>query len=87
MEIRLENLSWPEVKEVLKKPHAVILPTGSVEQHGLHLPLNVDYRCPTYVAELAAGKVAKEHDIRVLVAPAVHYGETSSTFADFPGVI
>jgi len=87
MEIRLENLSWPEVEEVLKIPNAVILPTGSLEQHGLHLPLNVDYRCPTYVAELAARKVQNEHNIRVLVAPAVQYGETSSTFGDFPGVI
>jgi creatinine amidohydrolase len=87
MEIRLENMSWPEVEELLKKPHVVILPTGSVEQHGMHLPLSVDYRCPTYVAELAARKVVAERDIRVVVAPAVHYGETSSTFGDFPGVI
>ena len=86
MEIQLANLTWPEVEEILKKPNAVILPTGSVEQHGRHLPLNIDYRCPQYIAELAASKVVQEHGIRILVAPAVHYGETKG-FADFPGTI
>lgn len=84
MEIRLENLTWPEVAEIVSQPHAVIVPTGSVEQHGRHLPLSVDYRCPEYVAELAAQKVASA---RVLVAPPIHYGEVSTTIKGFPGCI
>jgi len=87
MQIRLENLTWPEVEDILKGPNAIILPTGSVEQHGRHLPLSIDYRCPEYVAEQAAKKVSEEHGIRVLVAPSVQYGETSSGFTDYPGTI
>jgi len=87
METRLVNFTWPEIEEIVKKPHVVIVPTGSIEQHGPHLPLSVDYRCPEYVAELAAKKVMKDHDIHVLVAPPVQYGEVSLTIKGFPGCI
>jgi creatinine amidohydrolase len=87
VKVLLETLTWPEIEESLKKPHAVIVPTGSVEQHGPHLPLNVDFRCPSFIAETAATKVMETQDTQVFVAPAVNYGETSSSFSDFPGVI
>ena len=89
MKIKLEDMTWPEVEEVQKSPHVLLLPAGSVEQHGRHLPLSVDSRCPTHVAEQAALKVSSEHNIRAVVAPAMHYTETgtTSTFAEFPGTI
>jgi creatinine amidohydrolase len=87
METKLANLKWPDVEKLLEAPHAVIVPVGSVEQHGRHLPLDVDYICPKYIAEKAAEQVVENHDIRALVAPAIHYGETSTGFQDFPGVI
>ncbi len=86
MKIRLEDMTWPEVEEVLREPNVVILPTGCLEQHGRHLPLSVDSRCATYVSEQAASKVTDEHNIRILVAPVVSYGETL-TFRNFPGTI
>ena len=86
MKIRLEDMTWPEVEGVLKEPNVVILPTGCLEQHGRHLPLSVDTRCAAYVAELAARKVTDEHNIRVVVAPPVIYGETL-TFRNFPGTV
>jgi len=86
MKIKLEDMTWPEVEEVLKEPNAVVLPTGCLEQHGRHLPLSVDTRCATHVSELAARKVLDEHNIRILVAPAVYYGETL-TFKAFPGTV
>jgi creatinine amidohydrolase len=86
MKIKLEEMSWPEVDEVLKQPNVVILPVGAIEQHGLHLPLDVDARCSAHIAEQVARKVIEEHKIGVLVAPTVYYGETS-TFRGFPGTI
>ncbi len=38
----LSELSWPEVKEYLKRRKDVIVPLGSVEEHGYHLPLSTD---------------------------------------------
>lgn len=79
MKIRLGDMRWPEVEEVLKKPNVVILPTGSTEQHGRHLPINFDALAPTHIAEEVARKVSNETKIQVLVAPTIPYGEVLGT--------
>ncbi len=38
----LENLTWPEVKKLKLANKVVVLPLGSFEQHGSHLPLTTD---------------------------------------------
>src|SRR6266568_2403630 len=38
----LANLSWPEVKKLKLANRIVVLPLGSFEQHGPHLPLTTD---------------------------------------------
>ncbi len=86
MIVRLDEMSWPEVKGVLSKPNAVILPLGSTEEHGAHLPVNFDSSCTTYIAEHAARKVMNENKICVLVAPTIDYTEVS-LHKMFPGTI
>jgi creatinine amidohydrolase len=75
MKIRFGDMRWPEIEEVLKKPNVVLLPVGSTEQHGRHLPVNFDTCCVEVYAEQVAEKMVDEHDIHVLVAPAISYGE------------
>ena len=41
-EFRYLRLTWEEMNEAIAAQKVVILPTGSVEQHGPHLPLDVD---------------------------------------------
>ena len=36
---RYELLTWPEINEAVAQAKVVVLPIGSVEQHGHHLPL------------------------------------------------
>ena len=36
------EMTWEEVQEALEKTDIVLLPIGSVEQHGPHLPLGSD---------------------------------------------
>ena len=86
MTVRLDELSWLDVKEVLTKPHAVILPIGSTEEHGAHLPLNVDSACVTYIAEAAAKRAADDHGVIALVAPTIHYTDVGP-HKRFPGTI
>jgi creatinine amidohydrolase len=86
MKTRLADFRWPEVQELLAKPHAVLIPVGSTEQHGRHLPLSVDSACSTYVAEQAAQKVNAGKKVNVVVAPGLHYVDVS-TFDSFPGCI
>jgi creatinine amidohydrolase len=40
-----EHLTWQEYEEEIGK-RIVILPLGALEQHGPHLPLNVDVVIP-----------------------------------------
>ena len=86
MKIYLHDMTWVEVEKILKRPNVLLIPVGSVEQHGYHLPLNVDSRCATYLAEEAAKKANAEHRIKILVAPTIHYTDVN-TFQDFPGTI
>ena len=52
---KFENLTQPEIAKNLKENPLVILPTGSVEQHGAHLPAGTDI----FAAEAISEKVAK----------------------------
>ncbi|MFC7165188.1 creatininase family protein [Halospeciosus flavus] len=65
---RLAELTWREVEAALEETRTLLLPVGSVEQHGHHLPLGVDVQMPEAVAE----RVAARTDC--LLAPAIPYG-------------
>ena len=86
MKIKLADMTWPEVAGILDKTHVIIVPVGSIEQHGYHLPQSVDSRCPQYIAEKAAEKIISEDNIHVLVAPVIHYAENTH-FKYYPGTI
>ena len=43
---RYEKLTWPEIDEAIAAKRVVVCPVGSTEQHGPHLPLDVDVVCP-----------------------------------------
>lgn len=81
-EHRYEKLTWPEINDAVELGKVCIVPCGAVEQHGPHLPLDVDLICPTQIA-LGAGREIPD---RVLVLPVVAYGYTGHVM-DFPGTI
>src|SRR6266536_3446463 len=62
-----------ELEEALRHDPVVIVPVGSVEQHGPHCPPDVDISIPFHLAVAAAQAV---DDFPVLVAPPVSYGFT-----------
>lgn len=78
--MRLEEMRWPEVEEYLEDDGTILLPVGSTEQHGPHLPLGTDIFQPVSVAE----GVADELD--VLVAPPLWYGDARHHLA-YPGTM
>jgi mycofactocin precursor peptide peptidase len=72
MDRDLRSSTWPTVP----RGCTVLVPVGSTEQHGPHLPLDTDTVIATAVAEAAAGRL-RETLPRAgpfLVAPAVAYG-------------
>jgi creatinine amidohydrolase len=76
------EMTWEEYRDEVSK-RVIILPAGSTEQHGPHLPLNVDVIIPTEFAKLVAKK------IRAMILPPITYGyrshPTSGGGQLFPG--
>jgi creatinine amidohydrolase len=81
-QFRYEKLTWPDVNDAVAAGKIPIVPCGAIEQHGPHLPLDVDALLSTSVA-LGAGARIPE---KVLVLPCVSYGYTGHVM-DFPGTI
>jgi mycofactocin system creatininase family protein len=78
---RLADQSWPDLAG--RRP-LVVLPLGSCEQHGPHLPLDTDLAVAQDVTERAAALLAE--DISLLVAPGQPYG-ASGEHEGFPGTV
>ena len=51
-----EHMTWEEYRDEVGR-RVIILPVGSLEQHGPHLPLNVDVVIPSNFAKLVADKI------------------------------
>ena len=81
-EYRYQRLTWPQMNDAIAAKKVVILPTGSIEQHGPHLPLEVD----VFLAESVCLEVGRRAADRVLVLPPVSYG-LNRHHIDFPGTI
>jgi creatinine amidohydrolase len=77
---QLAAYSWEEVSEMDKENKIILIPLGSTEQEGTHLPLGVD----TYVAEALANEVATATG--ALVGPTLPVGY-SEWFLEFAGTI
>src|SRR5437667_1324778 len=76
------DLTWPEVNEAVAARKVILLPVGSTEQHGPHLPLDTDNLIAAGVT-LEAGRRAPD---KILVAPAIPYGYNVHAM-DYPGTM
>jgi len=80
--LNLAEMSWTAVKEAIgNDPNLrVILPIGSVEQHGPHLPLSTD----SVIAEHIAARVASQ--VPCILFPTLQIGY-SLEHVGFPGTV
>jgi creatinine amidohydrolase len=76
------DLTWPEVDKAANQNKVIFLPVGSTEQHGPHLPIDVDNLIATRIC-LEAGRRAPD---RILVAPIIPYGYNIHAL-DYPGTV
>jgi creatinine amidohydrolase len=76
------EMTWPEVNEAVAQRRVVLIPVGAIEQHGPHLPIDVDNSFVEYICDEAARRAPE----MILSAPPVHYGYNAHNM-DFPGTI
>jgi len=79
---RLDALTWPEVEALLARgTRTAVIPLGSVEQHGPHLPLATD----AWIADALAERLCAAVD-DALAVPALAVG-CASEHLGFPGTL
>jgi creatinine amidohydrolase len=80
-----QNLTWKEAGERLARGLVLILPVGSTEAHGPHLPLATDVIISEEMSRRAVAKLATR-GIEAMALPAIAYSVTDFS-ADFAGSI
>ncbi len=76
--MQLKYSTWPKVCEYLKKSKGVIMPVGSIEQHGPSAPIGTDALC----AEVISKEIGDRYG--VMVGPCVQVGMSLHHMC-FPG--
>jgi creatinine amidohydrolase len=77
-----QDLSWPELRDLAPTDPVVVLPVGTTEQHGPHLPLATDYLTAGTIARAAVEQVYPD----ALVMEPVPYS-FNEHHMDYPGTI
>src|SRR2546425_968765 len=77
--LHLKILVPDEVRAALERDPRLLVPVGTCEQHGPHLPLG----CDTILVERLADDLSAE--FRILRAPTVEYGVNTATKRPYPG--
>lgn len=78
---RYADHTWPEIDRAAEMNKVIVLPTGSVEDHGHHLPLDMDHQVEKICLE-----AGRQRPDLFLVAPLIPYG-FNLHHLDFPGTI
>jgi creatinine amidohydrolase len=77
-----ERLTWPEVRRAVEENRVCLIPAGTLEDHGPHLPIDCDNRIASEICRRAAEAIPNE----VVLLPPVTHGFTPHHM-DFPGPI
>ncbi|MCJ7623127.1 MAG: creatininase family protein [Anaerolineaceae bacterium] len=76
----LERMTWPKIRKAFEQTTFVVIPIGSTEQHGPHLPLGTDF----LVAHELASRVMAHAE--VIVTPTLPFGY-AKYHTVFPGTL
>lgn len=76
------QMTWPETRAAAERGAVILVPVAAIEQHGNHLPVDVDNLLVEHVTEQAALR----SDGLLLVVPMIHYGFNEHNMG-FPGTV
>src|SRR5919197_1860314 len=77
-----ERLTWPEVRRAAGENRVCLIPVGTLEDHGPHLPVDTDVRIITEICRRAAEEAPDE----IVLLPTIPHGYDPHHM-DFPGPI
>jgi creatinine amidohydrolase len=81
----LADRTWPELSDYVAEESLAVVPLGSTEQHGPHLPLSTDHRIAESLAREAADRAGYLCTPTVNVGVSVHHKQFHGTmWADAP---
>lgn len=79
----LWDMTYEEAGVTFKEADFIVLPTGSIEQHSIHLPLSTD---SIRAEELTRYLVTHSGSLRMVMLPTLYYGQ-SNHHIHFPGTM
>jgi creatinine amidohydrolase len=79
--MKLAELHWPDVQKIDRAKTVAVVPIGSMEQHGPHLPFSVDIHVSSRIAEDLEKRMPE-----ILLLPPIWTG-VSAHHMDYPGSI
>ena len=77
---QLKDMTWEEARDAFKTNRLGIIPTGSMEQHGPHLPLGTDFLIADHLAKRVAEKT------EAILTPTIPIG-FATYHRDFEGTL
>jgi creatinine amidohydrolase len=77
-----EEFTWPEIRDAVAQNRVAVLPVGTIEQHGPHLPLVTDVLTASEMSRRAVAQIPGE----AVLLPSVFYA-FNEHHLDFPGTI
>jgi len=75
MNYNLEELTYIDIKKRLEKTKRIIIPFGTLEAHGPHLPIGTDNICAKGISDALA------KSLNAFIAPCLSYGLTNVLFS------
>lgn len=78
----LAKMTWPEIRDAASRECLVLIPAGTLEDHGLHLPVDTD----VVISETICRELAQKMNDDVVVLPPITFG-FSPHHLDGPGTI
>ena len=85
MSFMFRDQSWVQMKQRLEEKSLLILPIGTTEEHGPHLPVDTDAR----IAEAYGQRLAEaaQREIPLLLMDTIRYGYSMKIMQKWPGTI
>ncbi len=78
--------SWPQLAEAIENNTLVIIPVGTTEEHGRHLPVETDAMIAKMFADAIADELQKKQ-IPVLLTQPIYYGYSMDIVTRWPGTL